>query len=154
MILYLVVPCYNEEEVLETSAETLLAKLDRLQAAGRIEEESRIVLVNDGSSDRTAQIMSRLHEQNSRISCIHFSANFGHQNAVLAGYHFAADKCDAAISIDADLQQDIEAIDLFLDEFEKGSRRGLRRPQLQRHGRLLQEGDEPDFLSADGMVRQ
>ncbi|MBQ9644675.1 MAG: glycosyltransferase family 2 protein [Lachnospiraceae bacterium] len=121
MTLYLIVPCYNEEEVLENSARTLLEKYDRLHKAGRIDEKSRIVLINDGSGDATAQIMSRLHEQDARISCIHFSANFGHQNAVLSGYHFAADKCDAAISIDADLQQDIEAIDLFLDEFEKGA---------------------------------
>ena len=118
--LYFVVPCYNEEEALEGSAVQLLAKWDQLYRDGRITDKSRIVLINDGSRDQTGAIMHRLHEQDERISCLHFSSNFGHQSAVLAGYLFAADKCDAAISIDADLQQDINAVELFLDEFEKG----------------------------------
>ena len=120
-VLYLVVPCYNEEEILEHSAEKLLAKLDELCAAGKIDKKSRVVLVNDGSRDGTAAIMDRLHTQDERISAIHFCGNFGHQCAVLAGYHFAADRCDAAISIDADLQQDIDAIDEFLEKYREGS---------------------------------
>lgn len=120
MKLYIIVPCYNEEECIEDSVSKLIAKYEDLYSTGRIDEGSRIVLVNDGSRDATGDICSRIFELDERIICIHFLGNFGHQAAVLAGYHYAADKCDCAISIDADLQQDINAIDLFLDEFEKG----------------------------------
>ena len=116
MKLYLVVPCYNEEEGLEDSARKLLDKMHALAAQGRIDpEESRIVFINDGSRDRTGDIIRQLYNDYREITGIHFMANFGHQCAVLAGYHFAHGKCDACISIDADLQQDIDAIDLFLD---------------------------------------
>lgn len=121
MILYLIVPCYNEEEVLRDSASKLLAKMESLVSAQKISAESKIVFVNDGSRDGTAGIMHELHGANGMVSCLHFSRNYGHQCAVLAGYNFAAGKCDAAISIDADLQQDINAIDLFLEEFKKGN---------------------------------
>ena len=122
MKLYIIVPCYNEEECLESSAEILLSKLDKLAEQGRIDKAgSRLVLIDDGSRDKTGEIIRHLYELHENITGIHFSANFGHQYAVLAGYHFAKDKCDACISIDADLQQDINAIDLFLDEYEKGS---------------------------------
>lgn len=122
MKLYLVVPCYNEEEGLEDSARKLLDKMQALAAQGRIDpEESRIVFINDGSRDKTGDIIRQLYNDHREITGIHFTANFGHQCAVLAGYHFAHGKCDACISIDADLQQDIEAIDLFLDEYEKGN---------------------------------
>lgn len=122
MKLYLVVPCYNEEEGLEDSARKLLNKMHALAAQGRIDpEESRIVFINDGSRDKTGDIIRQLYNDHREITGIHFTANFGHQCAVLAGYHFAHGKCDACISIDADLQQDIEAIDLFLDEYEKGN---------------------------------
>ena len=120
--LYIVVPCYNEEECLPDSAEQLLAKLKELADQGRIDPaQSRLVFVDDGSRDHTGQIIRDLHAAHPEITGIHFTANFGHQYAVLAGYHFAKGKCDACVSIDADLQQDINAIDLFLDEFEKGS---------------------------------
>ena len=122
MKLYLVVPCYNEEEGLEDSACKLLDKMHALAAQGRIDpEESRIVFINDGSRDKIGDIIRQLYNDHREITGIHFTANFGHQCAVLAGYHFAHGKCDACISIDADLQQDIEAIDLFLDEYEKGN---------------------------------
>ena len=121
MTLYLIVPCYNEEECLQDSADKLLKKYEELKAAGKIDDKSKIVLVNDGSKDNTAKIAHSIHEAHSEFSCINFSKNFGHQCAVLAGYMFAIDKCDCAISIDADLQQDINAIDLFLDDFKNGS---------------------------------
>lgn len=92
MILYLVVLCYNEEEVVEESVAQLSAKLHALVEANRIDERSRIVLINDGSRDDTASIMHRQHENNPKVVCIHFSGNFGHQNAVLAGYNYAVDK--------------------------------------------------------------
>lgn len=121
MKLYIIVPCYNEEECIRDSVAQLLHKFDDLCRNGLIDESSRIVLVNDGSRDATGTICSELHNKDQRIVCIHFSGNFGHQAAVLAGYHYAADRCDCAISIDADLQQDINAIDLFLEKFKKGS---------------------------------
>ena len=118
--LYLVVPAYNEEAVLPWASGQLRGKYRELMGAGRISEASRIVFVNDGSTDRTPQILHELHVGDPVFECIHFSRNFGHQSAVLAGYMHAMDRCDAVISIDADLQQDINAIDRFLDEFESG----------------------------------
>ena len=118
--LYLVVPAYNEEEILPWASEQLKNKIRSLRDSGRISSASRIVLVNDGSTDRTPQIMHGLHLADQVFDCIHFSRNFGHQSAVLAGYLHSMDRCDAVISIDADLQQDINAIDRFLDEFEAG----------------------------------
>ncbi|MCH3998872.1 MAG: glycosyltransferase family 2 protein [Lachnospiraceae bacterium] len=120
-VLFLVVPCYNEEEVIVSSAEELEKKLSGLEKEGRISGRSRIVLVNDGSKDKTPKLIHGLHETKENIVCINFSRNFGHQSAVLAGYLYAMDKCDAVISIDADLQQDIGAIDRFLDEYDKGA---------------------------------
>ena len=120
-VLFLVVPCYNEEEVIVSSAEELEKKLSGLEKEGRISGRSRIVLVNDGSKDKTPKLIHGLHETKENIVCINFSRNFGHQSAVLAGYLYAMDKCDAVISIDADLQQDIGAIDRFLNEYDKGA---------------------------------
>ena len=119
-ILYLVVPCYNEEAALPESVRKLEEKMDALTDKGVIGKNSRIVLIDDGSKDKTAQIIHAAHEKSERISGIHFSRNFGHQSAVLAGYMFAKDKCDCAISIDADLQQDINAIDEFLAKYREG----------------------------------
>ena len=119
-VLYLVVPCYNEEEVIESSVDELENKLNGLETRGRISSSSRIVLVNDGSKDKTPTLIHGLYEAKKNVICINFSRNFGHQCAVLAGYLYAMDRCDAVISIDADLQQDINAIDRFLDEYEKG----------------------------------
>lgn len=119
--LYLIVPCYNEEEVLNETADKLQVKIRELCEKGLITNESRIVFVNDGSADSTGKIIHDLHEENQLFSGISFSKNFGHQNAVMAGYLFAADKCDAAISIDADLQQDINAIDEFIEKFNEGN---------------------------------
>ena len=121
MKLYIIVPCYNEEECIEDSVSQLLTKYEELINNGSIDGDSRIVLVNDGSRDATGTMCSDFHKKDERIVCIHFSGNFGHQAAVLAGYHYAADRCDCAISIDADLQQDIDAIDFFLEEYKKGS---------------------------------
>ncbi len=118
--LYLIVPCYNEEEVLDHTAEILADKMHCLMSADRISLDSRVVFIDDGSTDKTSKMIHALHEKDYLFSGIHFVSNSGHQNAVLAGYHFSAGKCDAAISIDADLQQDIEAIDEFLDHYETG----------------------------------
>ncbi len=119
--LYLVVPCYNEEEVLNDTAAKLKQKFAELESKEIINNDSRIVFVNDGSTDATGDIIHKLHESNPVFSGISFSRNFGHQNAVMAGYLFAMDKCDAVISIDADLQQDINAIDAFLEKYNEGN---------------------------------
>lgn len=119
--LYIVVPAYNEEECIDDSANQLIAKLNELKSRNRASSDSKIIIVNDGSSDRTAEKIHAIHEKHKEVTCINFSCNFGHQAAVLAGYNFSAGKCDCAISIDADLQQDINAIDDFLDEYEKGN---------------------------------
>lgn len=115
--LYMVIPCYNEEEVLPETAKRLRAKYDALIAAGRIAKNSRILLVNDGSKDGTWEIIERLHESDPVFSGIKLSRNRGHQNALLAGLLTAKGHADITISMDADLQDDINVIDKFLDEY-------------------------------------
>lgn len=118
MILYLVIPCYNEQEVIETTAGKLHDKMKELCSRNVISDESRILFVDDGSSDNTWNIISRLHKENKIFSALKLSRNKGHQNALLAGLMTAKNKCDAAISLDADLQDDINAIDEMCDKFK------------------------------------
>ena len=118
--LYLAIPCYNEEEVLWDSAEKLLNKYYDLMSAGKITDDSKIVFIDDGSRDRTWDIISDLHNQNAVFQGIKLSRNRGHQNALLCGLMTLKDKADAVISIDADLQDDINVFDEMLEKFESG----------------------------------
>ena len=117
---YFVVPCYNEQEVLHETSKRLLAKLDSLVERCMISPASRIVFVNDGSRDDTYKIITELHEADERFCGVKLSRNQGHQNALLAGLMTVKDKCDAAISLDADLQDDIDVIDEFVEKFIEG----------------------------------
>lgn len=119
--LYIVVPCYNEEEALETSAISLKRKLDDLISKKMISVESRIVFVDDGSKDNTWKIIQDLYEKEESVIGLRFAHNRGHQNAILAGMMYARKYCDFVITIDADLQQDIEAMDRFIAEYYAGS---------------------------------
>lgn len=119
-ILYMVVPCYNEEAVLDETTKQLTAKLHTLMEQGKISAKSRILYVNDGSKDQTWPIIVRLHEEYDIVSGVNLSRNRGHQNAVLAGLMYAKEHCDAAISMDADLQDDIDAIDEMVEKFNEG----------------------------------
>ena len=119
-VLYFVLPCYNEAAVLPETAKRLLIKYEQLVRDGRISRDSRILFVNDGSSDRTWQMIRDLHRKNPVFSGLSLSRNRGHQNALLAGLLYAKDRADAAISMDADLQDDIGAVDEMLDKFEDG----------------------------------
>ncbi len=121
IVLYMVVPCYNEEEVLDETTRQLVPKLESMAEQGKISRKSRILYVNDGSSDQTWMVISRLHEEYDMVSGLNLSRNRGHQNAVLAGLMYAKDHCDAAISMDADLQDDIDAIDKMVDKFRDGN---------------------------------
>ena len=118
--LYLAIPCYNEEAVLRDSAEKLLKKYDELMESGKIAYDSRIVFIDDGSKDKTWEIIRELHEMNPVYQGIKLSRNRGHQNALLCGLMTLKDKADAVISIDADLQDDINAFDQMLDKYEEG----------------------------------
>ena len=120
MKLFLVIPCYNEEEVLPETARRLSEKMQALMAGGKIGEDSRVVFVNDGSKDRTWEIICELHEQNPLFSGICLSRNKGHQNALMAGLMTVKDECDACISMDADLQDDINAVDEMVDKYLEG----------------------------------
>lgn len=119
-ILYLVVPCYNEEEVLPETSKQLRTKMQSLMEKGKISSESRIVFVNDGSKDRTWQIIEELHGEDNIFQGVKLSRNKGHQNALLAGLMTVKDKCDMTISLDADLQDDIDAIDEMVDKYHEG----------------------------------
>ncbi len=118
--LYLVIPCYNEEEVLPETAARLKEKVASLIGKGKIDKDSRIVFVNDGSKDRTWEIIASLHKENSVFSGIDLSRNRGHQNALLAGLMTVMEYADMAISMDADLQDDINAIDEMIDKYLSG----------------------------------
>jgi glycosyltransferase involved in cell wall biosynthesis len=118
--LYLVIPCYNEHEVLPETSKQLKNKLNILMSTGKISSDSRICFVNDGSSDNTWQIISDLHEHDKIFSGICLSRNRGHQNALLAGLMTVKDFCDFTISLDSDLQDDINCIDIMVDKFYEG----------------------------------
>ena len=119
-ILYIVIPCYNEEAVLPITAPLFLKKIRDLSAAGKISEDSRVLFVNDGSRDRTWQIISDLAAQDEHYIGIAQSRNRGHQNAVFAGLMEAKDRCDITISIDCDGQDDIDAMDRMVDAYLNG----------------------------------
>lgn len=119
--LYFVVPCYNEEEVLSLTAKCLDEKMSSLKSSGRISPASRVMFVDDGSKDRTWSMIEDLHRENpDTFSGLKLSRNKGHQNALLAGLMTAKDLADATISMDADLQDDVNAVDAMLDNYEKG----------------------------------
>ena len=120
MKLMIVIPCYNEEQVLPETAKRLQEKMKRLTGAGLCDTDSRVLLVDDGSKDKTWEIITALHEKNPLFEGLKLSRNRGHQNALLAGLMTARRHCDVSISMDADLQDDMDAIDQFLKEYEKG----------------------------------
>ncbi len=120
-VLYLILPCYNEEDTLDYSIEKIKEKLGRLVSENKISVKSKALFVNDGSKDKT---LLRLHEEASkdnRIAVVSLASNRGHQNAIMAGMMVAKEYCDIAITIDVDLQQDIEALDEFIKKYNEGS---------------------------------
>ena len=119
--LFIIVPCYNEEAVLPTTAPMFLDELSLIQETGRIDGDSRVLFVNDGSRDRTWSIIEELSHQDPRVQGISQSRNRGHQNAVLAGLMESIGRCDVTISIDCDRQDDIHAMEKMLDEYLAGS---------------------------------
>ncbi|MBQ7426433.1 MAG: glycosyltransferase family 2 protein [Prevotella sp.] len=114
-------PCYNEEEVLRHSVERLTALFQRMIAEGLITPDSMMVFVNDGSRDRTWQIIRELHAENPLVKGINLARNVGHQNAIMAGMMTTREWADAVVTIDADLQDDIECIPKMVKEFEQGN---------------------------------
>lgn len=119
-LLTLVVPCYNEEEILYMSNNALLDKLSSLKSVGKICEDSRIVFVNDGSTDRTWEIIVSLSKENKCVKGVNLSRNYGHQAALLAGINTFNGFSDCIITLDADLQDDISCIDEMITSFIDG----------------------------------
>ena len=119
-VLYIVIPCYNEQEVLPITAPMFLEKLRTLTEKGKISGQSRVLFVNDGSKDKTWQIICDLARQDEHYLGISQSRNRGHQNAVLAGLMEAKERCDITISIDCDGQDDINAMDEMVDAYLDG----------------------------------
>lgn len=118
--LAIVIPCYNEEEALPFTTAKLIAILDRMSAEGLVATDSFILCSNDGSRDKTWEVINRLHADDSRIKGISLAHNRGHQYALLAGLMTVKDMCDAAVSIDADLQDDPEAIVEMVRQYNAG----------------------------------
>ena len=113
-------PCYNEEEVLRHSVERMSELFRRMMDDGLISTDSIMVFVNDGSRDRTWQLISELHQENPQVRGINLARNVGHQNAIMAGMMTAKEWADAVVTIDADLQDDIECIPQMVKDFEEG----------------------------------
>lgn len=120
-VLYIVIPCYNEEKVLPITAPLFLAKLNELINADKISNDSRVLFVNDGSKDSTWSIIENLSDSDEHFIGISQSRNRGHQNAVYAGLMEAKDKCTVTISIDCDGQDDINAMNNMIDEYHNGA---------------------------------
>lgn len=119
-ILYIVIPCYNEEDVLPETEKRLTLKLENMIEKELISDKSRIVFVDDGSKDRTWSMISKMHEKNPYVLGIKSSRNRGHQNTLLEGLMTVKDDCDMVISMDADLQDDIEVLDQFVEKYYVG----------------------------------
>ena len=119
-IIWLVIPCYNEQEVLPETSRQLEEIMRGLIKKDKISDKSKIAFVNDGSKDNTWNIITDLHEKNPMFTGINLAHNKGHQNALLAGLMTAKDYADAAISLDADLQDDVGVIEQFIDKFNEG----------------------------------
>ncbi len=119
--LFIVIPCYNEQEALPITAKRLVELTDDMLKKGLIDPESRIVLVDDGSKDDTWKVISGLHEADPRFEGVKLAHNAGHMNALWAGMTLSAERCDCVITIDADLQDDVNAMYGFLEEYRKGA---------------------------------
>lgn len=119
--LFVVIPCYNEEEVLLETTSQLTKKMNQLMQDKKISKNSKVLYVNDGSKDQTWNLIERIHDENPMFSGLSLSRNRGHQNALLAGLMYAKEQADVVISMDADLQDDINAMDEMLDKFNKGT---------------------------------
>ena len=120
-VLYIVIPCYNEEEALPITSEKLIALTDDMMKRNLIDVKSRITLVDDGSRDRTWQVISDLCKRDKRFEGVKLAHNAGHMNALWAGMTMAAKKCDCVITIDADLQDDVNAMYGFLEKYSEGA---------------------------------
>ena len=121
VILYLVIPCYNEEEVLGITTEALNEKMKKLIKDKKISKNSKVLYVNDGSKDNTWELIQKIHDENDLFGGVKLSRNRGHQNALLAGLMVAKKYADITISMDADLQDDINVIDKMLEEYQNGA---------------------------------
>ncbi len=119
-ILYLVIPCYNEEAVLHETTKQLTVKMEQLIEAKKISSKSRVMYVNDGSKDKTWTLIQEIHESNNLFTGLTLSRNRGHQNALLAGLMTAKKYADMVISMDADLQDDINVIDKMIEKYDEG----------------------------------
>ena len=120
-VLYIVIPCYNEEEVLEETTRRITAIIERMVKEDLVSGESRMLPVDDGSRDRTWEIIERLHAANPLVGGVKLAANSGHQNALLAGLFTACEKADIMVSIDADLQDDVEVIPEMVRKYLEGN---------------------------------
>ena len=120
-ILYIVIPCYNEEEVLEETSKRLKVKMNKLVENKIISNKSKVLFVNDGSKDKTWKLIESIEKKEKNFTGISLSRNRGHQNALLAGLLTAKEKADVIISMDADLQDDIDAIDKMLEKYNDGA---------------------------------
>lgn len=120
-VLAVVVPCYKEEAVVQETNRRLTALINRLAGEGKISSESYVMYVNDGSTDRTWRIITAMHEADRRVRGVNLAANVGHQNALVAGLTVAKTSADIMVTIDADLQDDVDAMERMIDRYREGA---------------------------------
>lgn len=120
-ICYIIVPCYNEEDILPTTIPLFIQKIEQLFKADKIDPASKVLLVDDGSHDKTWELIEQFHQKTAYVCGLKLAHNCGHQNALMAGLLFAQDKADVTVSFDADLQDDINVTDDFIDKYEQGA---------------------------------
>ncbi len=120
-ILYVVLPCYNEEEVLDTTSKVLKETMESLISKGKIASDSKVMFVDDGSKDKTWELITKLNKEGTLFKGVKLSRNKGHQNALLAGLMTAKDLSDITISMDADLQDDVSVIEQMVDAYKDGN---------------------------------
>lgn len=116
--IWFVIPAYNEEDVIEDTAKKLLEQRENLVNSGKITPDSKILVVDDGSNDNTWGVIEKIHNEDSSLKGLKLAQNSGQQNALFAGYEFANGKCDAVISLDADLQDDISVLEKIIEKYE------------------------------------
>ena len=119
--LYIIIPCFNEDSVILETSKILKDKMQKLMTENLIARDSKVIFVDDGSTDRTWELITEIHSNDKMFSGCKLSRNRGHQNALLSGLDCAKGKCDAALSMDADLQDDINVIDQFIMKYEEGN---------------------------------
>ena len=154
MVLYFVIPCYYDEDVLPVTGPVFLEKLHTLIRQGEIDDQSRVVFLNDGSKDGTWNAIVRLHERDAHCVGLDLAQNVGEQNALLAGMRYAKERADCCVTMDSDLQDDIHAVDQMVCAFKAGSEAVFGVRSTRKNDTLLERATSKLFYTVMGVVEK